>query len=698
MIYQKLVQLSQFAKSKVLVRPNIPEIIFLAIVAVYAIAFSYLTVLKLQALGMHAWDFGIYLQAIHTTATSGKLFFSTAELPYTSTAMPFGTEFAVHFSPILFLVVPIYAVFQNAATLLVVKSLAIASGAIPVFLLAKKVLGKSSIGLVFAAGYLLYPVVQGINWWDFEPQVFFMPLVLFTIFFVESKRYTLALPFSILAMSTVEIAPFFIAALGVSYLLIQRRSILEFLRRRNFASLFKSIPVMLIVVAIVWLAIVFLTLALFGWQTSFHSSNQRRLSIAGSADIVGALSNDWQAKLLFLGLVFGPFAFLSLFDPVFLLPGGIWIAYAMFSNYLPYYTLGFQYMSFAVPFVLASSVFGLKRIYGRLKGRRTQFMTILLGFTICVSTVVASPIGPYHVANNAWIAPFGFPVVTYHDQLIHTLVDLIPANASVLAGADLFPLVAERLDSYVFPFSATFPTNSTCSDSTIYGYTSFNSTLDYYLRKVDYVLYDGTADITAVVVFPEQAAAREFGVYAEADGAVLLKKGYVGSPVVFMAIERTFTSSDIVPVGSSVVYDASSESGRVLYHYSPDLTSDLWYGPGVFLSQGSYSVEFKLKVEGAPMISLISLAVIEWPTNYNIAMDGSASMWYMPRITFGSDEQTVLSNVTLKGVDFAGQMHYQSFSLEFEIKRPGSFEFAGLSVPNNTRVYLDRITLKQVAP
>jgi uncharacterized membrane protein len=690
--------LFQLIRGRVFVKEKIPEIILLAMVATYSIVFSYLTVLKLQALGMHAWDFGIYLQAIHTTVTSGKLFYTTVELPYTITAIPPGTQFAVHFSPILFLIVPFYALFQTPITLLVIKSLAIAIGAIPVFLLAKKALGKPMWGLVFSAGYLLYPAVQGINWYDFQPQIFFTTFALFTILFIELRRNKLALLFSILTMSSVEIAPFFIIALGLTSLAVQRKSLIELLRQRKFSALSTSLPIALILVAIIWLALVFSTLVLFGWQTSFHLSQERRFSIADPFNLPGALSYDWQAKLTYIALILCPFAFLSLLDPIRLLPGGLWIIFAVLSNYPPYYSLGCHYLSFAIPFVVVSSIFGVKRIYKPSNKQRTQIMSLILCCAIGLATIASSPIGPFHLGNNPWTGPFGIPTMTLHDQYVHDLVDLIPVNASVLTSNDLFPLVAQRINAYVFPFSATFPSNTTDSISALDTYKDFNGTLDSYLRKAEYILYDGTVDRAESVIFPTREAAKDFGLYAEADGAILLKRGYVGNPVFFVYYQRIFRSNDLVVINSTIIQDPSSESGYVLYHYSPNSTSDFWYGPACFLARGTYSVGFRLKIAENPPSSPILLAVVEWPCIVNITMKGSASMRYFPDITWRSGNQEVLSYTSLQVTDFTQQMTYQTFSLQFTVEQPGGFEFVGLAVPNATSVYLDYITLNQVSP
>jgi uncharacterized membrane protein len=157
---------------------------------------------------MYAWDLGVYHQAVHTTVTSRDWFFSTVKWSYIQTAVPKGTVFAAHFSPFLFLLLPFYALFQSPITLLVIKSVAIAIGAVPVYLLSRKELGSSALGPAFSTSYLLLPALQGVNWYDFQPHAFLPMLLLFTLYYMEKRQTKLTLFFLILALSTIEIAPF----------------------------------------------------------------------------------------------------------------------------------------------------------------------------------------------------------------------------------------------------------------------------------------------------------------------------------------------------------------------------------------------------------------------------------------------------------------------------------------------------------
>ena len=87
--------------------------------------FSINTLLRHYSFGSSAWDLGIFNQAFYTTVKHGKLLYYTAELY----ANPGGTLFGVHFSPILFLIIPLYALLPTPGTLVVAQTIIIAAGA-----------------------------------------------------------------------------------------------------------------------------------------------------------------------------------------------------------------------------------------------------------------------------------------------------------------------------------------------------------------------------------------------------------------------------------------------------------------------------------------------------------------------------------------------------------------------------------------
>ena len=101
-----------------------PYIILLfAAVLIYGVVFSNFTVLKHSLFQTSGWDLGVFDQALYTTLHEGKLFYYTADLFLN----PSGCYFAQHLSPIMFLVLPFYAINSSSVTLLVFKSFILAN-------------------------------------------------------------------------------------------------------------------------------------------------------------------------------------------------------------------------------------------------------------------------------------------------------------------------------------------------------------------------------------------------------------------------------------------------------------------------------------------------------------------------------------------------------------------------------------------
>ena len=68
-----------------------------------------------------------------------------------------------HSSFVLLLLVPLYWLFPAAGTMFFAQSVAIAAGAIPVFLYGRRRLGSEWMALVGAGAYLLHPAVGWAN-------------------------------------------------------------------------------------------------------------------------------------------------------------------------------------------------------------------------------------------------------------------------------------------------------------------------------------------------------------------------------------------------------------------------------------------------------------------------------------------------------------------------------------------------------
>ncbi len=83
----------------------------------------------------------------------------------------------IHFSPILYLLVPVYYLFPHIETLLFIQSFCIAASAIPIFFIAKTLLKSPWYALAVSIFYLINPFVINAQIWDFH-EIAFAPLVI----------------------------------------------------------------------------------------------------------------------------------------------------------------------------------------------------------------------------------------------------------------------------------------------------------------------------------------------------------------------------------------------------------------------------------------------------------------------------------------------------------------------------------------
>ncbi len=76
--------------------------------------------------------------------------------------------FGVHFEPILYAVLPVYALVPRTETLLAVQSIALGGAAVPLYLLGRRWMGPSPAATFVVFAYLAHPALHGPNFYDFH--------------------------------------------------------------------------------------------------------------------------------------------------------------------------------------------------------------------------------------------------------------------------------------------------------------------------------------------------------------------------------------------------------------------------------------------------------------------------------------------------------------------------------------------------
>jgi uncharacterized membrane protein len=500
--------------------------------------FSYISILKNDAFMSTGWDLGIYEQVIWSTTNTGRIFWYTLEIAVNPSCSFFG----IHFSPILFLVVPIYAIYQSTETLLVLQALVLALAAIPLYKLALYESKSVKQALTFSSIYLVYPPIASMMTFDFHVQAF-LPLFFFSAFYYFRKgKWARYFVFTVLALMVDEIVPLIVVFFGFYGLWINRKSLLHvadvFHPRRLSVNKSVVYSIATIVLGVAWFVLARTVTSAVNptappnpnWS-NLGNPTQNPLGflfnvLTNPLKTVKTIVTPVAPKGKYLLGLFAPLFFLSFLSPPSLIIGAPWFIIAFLSNYAPYYTaLGYQYVAFVAPFIFISAIYGVKRLgavknylasskrFKSVSSKITKFQYKKAMLIICLFFVITLP---SFLSLSLYVAILNIhlPVVTKHDEALEVFVSLIPSNASVLTQNNLIPHVCTRL--YVYGPSpnatGTFPANIT------FEYIFVDTTSTWYVPSLKNLINNVTKN-------------GSFGIQYAYDGILLLKKGYIGKTI-----------------------------------------------------------------------------------------------------------------------------------------------------------------------
>lgn len=641
-------------------------------IIIYTVTFSYFVIQKHYQFRTYAWDLGIFNQSLWTTVNSGGFFYSTVE----SLIIPSGSFFGTHFSPILFVTLPWYALYQGPESLLIMQSLILSLGIIPLYKLAMHISKYRTVGLVFSLVYLLHPLLQGVNWYDFHVQSF-LPMFFFSIlYFLETRNWKFYIPFVILALACEEHSAIVVLFIGLLAVMQYWQSITSALRARRLKDSILLAIALTLVLSISWyFAAAWIRSSLFPLNPDFISTFKAssNWSVLGAPDPMAipfyifqspyraalAFSYDATLKVSYCLLLFAPLAFTSFFKVRYLLPTIPWFIYSLSSNYRPYYILFFQYPAYVIAFVFAAAIYGISnRDEVSLKTMKKLLLSILLISTIAFA--LTSPFSPVVTVSTSE----GVQPTSQHEELIHKVLNYVPSQASIITINNIFSHLSSRADAYVVPsIPPLYAANSLqCEEFT-------NNTL----QKVDYALVDIKSDQFATsIVFSLMRNHPEFKVYVSADGIVLFRKGFNESAATLAPYSLIYDYRNLNFYNGEVVRVQNSSNDFVLHFKATSGYSPLfWYDPGSLLFPGTYNVTVRLK--------------ISWE-NGTCAVD------------FCADNGTKILKTEMFSLDSSGSnAQWISRTFKMIVDAPlTDFEARAISLPGNADMYLDYIELVQI--
>ena len=193
------------------------------LMAAYALLFGWLSLMRYWGYQMHALDMGNMGQAAWNMVHGHLFEFTNMRLPYHGIeAWDTTTRLSFHVEPLFPILALVYLIYPHPESLLVLQTLALALGAVSVFLLAREALGSRLLAHLFAVVYLLFPTLQAMNLYEFHPVSLATPLLLFAFLFAYRRQY---LPFflcCLAAMGTKEQIGLIVAMFGLYVAVAQR--------------------------------------------------------------------------------------------------------------------------------------------------------------------------------------------------------------------------------------------------------------------------------------------------------------------------------------------------------------------------------------------------------------------------------------------------------------------------------------------
>ncbi len=186
--------------------------------------FAFLGVTVLSLIGIFRYlsfstpnfDFGLFCNMFHYMKETG--------LPLvTSERDGLLSHFAVHISPIYYLLLPFYYLFPSPITLQIGQAAVLYIGLIPLLLLCRHFKLSPKITLTLAFLYTFYPALSTGCFYDLHENCFLTPLLLFTFYFYEKKKTLPTFFFAFLVLMVKEDAAVYLCVFALYILLSNRK-------------------------------------------------------------------------------------------------------------------------------------------------------------------------------------------------------------------------------------------------------------------------------------------------------------------------------------------------------------------------------------------------------------------------------------------------------------------------------------------
>jgi len=440
--------------------------------SIYSTIFSWVCIEKYRYYLYDDFDFAIFAHAMERML-AGSLFNSVRGMVWLGD----------HSSLVLFLIAPLYAVFHHPTTLLVIQSLALGFGVLPVFAIARHELNDEWSALGCGVLYALHPAIGFTNLFEFHPETLATPALLWAFFGILTRRRALTAIAGVIALSCREDVALVVLPMALWSLRRHgRRGIAD-------ASMLAGLAIVSLVVSFAWLKPAFnLGEAGYGDMYRQWGSTPREILMHAVRDPIGVLSAffvtpgdavDTALKQHYWLYMLAPLAFLPLLSPLTFLIALPTLAAHFLSWRQQQHTIVFQYTALVTPVLMAAAILGLRNLAQWLARRSATTVAANRSSHRWVAGATAVALVS-SVICNAWIGPLtgGNRVADAQSRQRSRpndsdrmwkphrdrMVAAIPRHGGLVAGFEFLPHVANRANlhsaHHVFQGTYTFSTRA----------------------------------------------------------------------------------------------------------------------------------------------------------------------------------------------------------------------------------------------
>ncbi len=415
-------------KNKIIINYKIAFAVVAAAFAVMSVWMSINTINRYRGFSASNFDFGIFAQLFENMAKHGSTVISVERNEMMS-------HFFNHFSPIYYVLLPIYMLFRRPEALLGIQAVFITASAFPLFLIGKKMGLKPLTVMFLGLIAIVAPAFVSPMFYDFHENKFLPFFMLWFIYFFMDGKYKVSYVFMLLTLMIKEDAAIYVIFTLIYFMLVHKQV------KKSVIGLCITfiyfVPVMIYMRKY--------GLDFVGWRYGvYFLSGQDKIMqmfqnilMAPGFFIKNVFSEDCFVFMLYMlgSLLFLPLASRDFRRLILLIP---FVAINIMTDYPYQHDIGFQYTygSFALMLVLfADNVKDMQP--------QTKNMAVFSAF-----------ITSFIMMLGVCMSDFTFYNKNYEDnkerfEQTEAVLDRIPQDVSITADTFILPHLYDREELYM---------------------------------------------------------------------------------------------------------------------------------------------------------------------------------------------------------------------------------------------------------